>query len=101
MKKHIYLFSVIFLLSTILMAAPAKASTITVTTPIVNTSNSLLDGILGLLGLEGTTNTGGSTTPAGGSGTHLPINNGMIFLLLGGVAIGLTTINKNKLTKLA
>jgi hypothetical protein len=33
------------------------------------------------------------TTP-----THLPINNGIAFLLVAGVVIGITTVNKNKIS---
>ncbi|WP_183572437.1 hypothetical protein HDF18_04595 [Mucilaginibacter sp. X5P1] len=103
MKKHIYLFSVIMLASTLFMAAPANASTITVATVTSNNSNSWLGDLLGLLGLDGPSGSGntGNTGNTGGSGTQLPINNGLMFLMAAGVVIGITAIKKNKLIKLA
>jgi hypothetical protein len=101
MKKHIYLFSVVMLASTLFMAAPAKASTITIATTTSNTSNSLLGDLLGLLGFGGTPANPGNTGTTGGSGTQLPINNGVVFLMAAGLVVGITAVKKNKLTKLA
>lgn len=96
MKKHFYLFAVMMLASTLFMAAPAKAATVNPT----NTNNqSLIGDILGLLGLGGSSSSGsnsgsGSNCPPS---TQLPINSNIVFLMVAGVAIGVTTLGKNKL----
>ena len=76
MKKHLYLLAMVFAL-TIFTSARAKA-------------DGLLDGILnGLLG--------GGSSPAPGGSTPLPINGGVVFLVIVAVIIGFVAIKKAKL----
>jgi len=79
MKKHIYLFSIVLVLS-IFSSITAKAD------------DSLLGGILGDLGLGGNST---PTTPAN-QPTTLPINNNIAFLTVAGLAFGIVTIKKAK-----
>jgi hypothetical protein len=98
MKKLICLFSFTLLLTA--SSLTASASTGTTTT---NGGDNLITSILDLLGLggsgSGSGSTSGSTTTANGGGTcsstQLPINNGIVFLMIAGVAIGIVTLKKN------
>ena len=101
MKKQFYLLATIFVLSTAFMASPAKADTGSNSNS--NSDNWLQDILNDLFGGSGSTTNSGSTsgsgtTGTGTSGTALPINNGIVFLTIAGIAIGVVTVkNKNKL----
>lgn len=103
MKKQFYLFVVIVLASSILFAVPAKAQTAYKSAG--TGSESFWDTLLGLFGLGGTSSgktgstTGTSGTTSGQSGAALPINNGIVFLMLGGFAIGISAVAKAKKLK--
>ena len=76
MKKHFYLLAMVFAL-TIINSTCAKA-------------DDLLGGILGGL-------LGGGSPPSGGSqSTPLPINGGVVFLVIAAVVIGFMAIRKAK-----
>jgi len=96
MKKIACLFAIIFFTSAVFTAATAKAedyfwsgkySTGTPApsnTPAPNSNNG-----------------GDHKKGDGGGGTALPINGGVVLLMIAGLAIGVTTLNKAKSLKLA
>jgi hypothetical protein len=90
MKKHIYLFSIIFALS-VFSSVTAKADT---TSNSSSNSGGLVGDILGILGLGGSTT---PTTPAPPCGTTaLPIDSNIVLLTMAGVAVGVVSIKKAK-----
>jgi len=102
MKKQFYLVLIIVLASTMFLSAPAKAQSTYKSTGV--SSEGFLGDILGWLGFgdgsSGKTGTTGTTgTTSGQSSTALPINNGIVFLMLGGFAIGITTVAKARKLK--
>jgi hypothetical protein len=98
MKKLIYLFSITIALS-VLTSVSAKAAT-TITSYSSSSDQSLLSDLLDLLGFGGNSNSGSSYSGSNHNnsgttaGTQLPINNGVVFLLIAGVTIGITTVRK-------
>jgi hypothetical protein len=109
MKKQFYFALIIVIASTMFFSAPAKAQSTNNSTGV--SSEGFLGDILGWLGFgdgssssssssgkTGTT-TGTSGTTSGQSSTALPINNGIVFLMLGGFAIGITTVAKARKLK--
>jgi hypothetical protein len=97
MKKNLYLFAIMFFALTLFVSAPAKA----VSSNSNNNSDSLVGGILNLLGLGSNNNNNNNNKDKHKTSTALPINNGVEFLMIAGVIIGITSVNKAKKLKTA
>jgi len=100
MKKIACLFAIIFFTSAVFTAAPAKAEDYfwageyNTGTPAPNNTPAPNS--------NSTSNSGEDHKKGdGGGGTALPINGGVVLLMIAGLAIGVTTLNKTKSLKLA
>lgn len=98
MKKIAYLFAIIFFVSAV-FTAPAKAEDYfwsgehNIGTPAPNNSTPASNN-------NNSNNNGGDHKKGdggnGGGGTALPINSGVVLLMIAGLAIGITSLNKIK-----
>jgi hypothetical protein len=89
MKKQFYLFSIALVLS-LFMSVSAKADS----NSNSNNDGGIIQQTLDLLGLGGSNSN--SNPPANQGGTQLPINNGVVFLTIAGIAIGIVTLKRAK-----
>jgi len=92
MKKHFYLLSIVMLASSLFMAAPAKAESSNSNT---NNQGGLINDLLDDLGLGNSSSSG--STSGSGSNCALPINDDIVYLLIGSAVIGITTLNRKTL----
>lgn len=115
MKKLIYLFSITIAL-TIFTSVNASAQTLpsntaTITAPGVM-CDFFTDWLNAIFGNSGNNNTSGNSTSGSttsgstnsgstSGSTQLPINNGVVFLMIAGAAIGVVTLQRYKVAKTA
>jgi hypothetical protein len=98
MKKLIYLFAITIALN-VFTSVSAKAATSTTSS---NNDQNLITEILDWLGLGGSSssnsysNNSSSNNNSNSASTQLPINNGIVYLLIAGVTIGIVTVKKYK-----
>jgi len=96
MKKHFYLFSTVLLAATIFLSAPAKAENRN--SPQGNNCDN--NQPQGNDNKQVQSPEQSKTSTVATSNTQLPINNGIVFLMVAGVVIGITTVSKSKVAAL-
>jgi len=100
MKKQFYIFSLILVATTVFNALPVKAKDRNPNIDYNNTwpkgSNSNESNYSSVGQSNGALKTANGAPFTPSSSTNLPINNGVVFLMIAGIIIGITTLKKYK-----